>query len=246
MASLSDEVVQNAYVDYLLDIHRHWNSFGQGHRKAQLENSMRAIIRRCGLPEPSIRWEANGGSFDWTKWAIVADTGGLASDPQVKGDKAWLNDVIYLYHETRHLEQFWRMALGMMSGAVAIPTGPRGRGVMPATASVNARGNHLNKELSYPQLILLKADREKRSFQQGWIPQTRAWVDSVFGRGGHARGQTLRHLRHLGHRSMNPYIHLPEEADAWAVEREVRRKFRSKLGARLGDEALEGLAGLFE
>lgn len=44
---------------------------------------------------------------------------------------------------------------------------------------------------------------------------------------------------------MNPYIHLPEEADAWTVEREVSRKVRYVIGAREMDEALEGVARLF-
>jgi hypothetical protein len=44
---------------------------------------------------------------------------------------------------------------------------------------------------------------------------------------------------------MNKYIELPEEADAWAVERQVSRMIRDRIGQRDGAEALAGLAALF-
>ena len=245
MPELASPVTQSVYTYYLIDIYRHWNEYPNARRGTLFDGAIRQVLRQCALPEPALRWAPGGGSFNWMNWSLTADQSLLNADLNRMSTRDWVNLAIYQYHEARHLEQFWLMALGMLSGGVAIPTGPRGRGVMPGNATVQARAETLNRDLGYPQVILLQAVPRRRSFRQAWIPTVRAWVDSVFGRGSRARGQTLNHLRHLGHKSMAPYISLPEEADAWAVERSVKNLFRQRIGAIEYDEALEGVARLF-
>jgi hypothetical protein len=246
MPTLADSFVMQAYADIVLDIHRLGSSFGAAQRKMQFEGAIRNAFRTCGVPEPAMTWGPGGGTFQWTTWTLDSDANAYTADPATADLKFWLNAVATQYHEARHCEQWWLMALGMMKGAVPVPTGAHGRSAMPLTATVNDRGQQLEKIFRYPQRILLQADSRKNSFLDSMIPLVRSWVDSVYGGARSSRGQTLKHLKHLGHKSMNPYIHLPEEADAWRVERELRRLLKGKIEARLGAQALEGLAGFFD
>lgn len=246
MPTLADHAVMLAYADIVLDIHRLGSSFSPAQRRLQFEGAIRNAFRSCGVPEPAMTWGPGGGTFNWTNWTLDSDANAYTADPATADLKFWLNAVATQYHEARHCEQWWLMALGMLKGAVPVPTGPHGRGAMPLGSSVNDRGQRLEQAFRYPQRILLQADARKNTFLDSMIPLVRSWVDSVYGGAGKARGQTLKHLKHLGHKSMNPYINLPEEADAWRVERELRRLLKSRIQARLGDRALEGLAGLFD
>jgi len=109
--------------------------------------------------------------------------------------------------------------------------------------TIKNRGDAITK-MGYPMHIVVRADQTKASLRQDELTQVRAWVDSVFGRGGRARGQTLTHLS-KGGKHMNPYINLPEEADAWAVERAVSRAVRGRISELATDDAMLGLRSLF-
>lgn len=246
MTNLNSPGIQNVYVTTLIDIYQHWNDYpNTARRKILFDGAISQALQSCGLPKPKLQWDANGGSFNWLDWSLTADLGLLNLDINAVSVRDWINMAVYQYHEARHLEQNWLMVLGMLSGAVAIPMGARGKDVLPANSSVQVRADTLNKQHGFPQTILLKAVPLRQSFQQGWIPVVRTWVDSVFGRGSRARGQTLNHLRHLGHKSMSPYIQLPEEADAWATERTIKDRFRQRIGVIQRDEALSGISSLF-
>jgi hypothetical protein len=246
MPTLADSFVMQAYADIVLDVHRLGSSFGAAQRRMQLEGAIRNAFRTCGVPEPAMTWGPGGGTFQWTTWTLDSDANAYTADPSTADLKFWLNAVTTQYHEARHCEQWWLMALGMLKGSVPVPAGAHGRSAMPLTATVNDRGQQLEKIFLYPQRILLQADSRKNSFLDSMIPLVRSWVDSVYGGARTSRGHTLKHLKHLGHKSMNPYIQLPEEADAWRVERELRRLLKRKIQERLGAQALEGLAGLFD
>lgn len=245
MPSLSDLGVMQSYANIAVDIYRHASRFGAEHRRMQFEGAMRQALRTCGIPEPRIEWIDGGASFNYREWAIRTTKWAYidAGDPDLKW---WLACASQLYHEARHAEQYWLAALAMMKGTLPLPISKRGRQVLPANDGVNTRGQWLEIGWGFPQRILLQADIAKNRFQDSMIPQTRAWIDSFFGSSHNYAGFTQSHLVGRKHKSMNPYIHLAEEADAWAVERQVKRLIKAGVQAYAGAEALEGVAGLFD
>jgi hypothetical protein len=242
LANLSDVGQQQIYVNYLVDIHTHFEKFSPAHRKMQFEGAVRAVANTVGLPVPRIGWGDGGGFFRYSDWYLELDNQAVTMNPHAVPIRKWLYYSTMPYHEMRHCEQFFLMAQAMLSGGVSIPAGPRGRSVLPH-GSISDRATAL-QQMGYPMIIVVRADQAKARFAQGQIALAHAWVDSIFGRGGRARGQTLTHLDRGG-AHFQPYINLPEEADAWAVEREVSRMVRARINAAAGDEALQGIAALF-
>jgi hypothetical protein len=238
MPQLSDGEVQRAFAGPVVEIYNRWNALQEFQRRVLFEQAIRAPAPMCGVPMPALSWGTQGGWFDYSQWRLTVDLRATTLDPHTNPIRAWLYFGTMPYHEMRHCEQFFLMAQAMLSGAVTIPAGPRGRGVKTTRTVDDVIA------LGYPRRIVENADRVKGQFAQGDIAMVRAWVDSIFGRGSRARGQTLNHLGRGG-KHFNPYIHLPEEADAWRVEREVSRMIRQMIGAQAMDGALGGLGALF-
>jgi len=242
MPYLSDIGQEQTYVAYLADIHKHFSEFNEANRKLQFEGAIRIVATTANLPMPRIGWGDGGGFFRYSDWYLELDNNAVTMNPHGVPIRRWLYYATMPYHELRHCEQFFLMAQAMLTGGVSIPTGPRGRSVLPF-GTINSRAHGI-EQLGYQQIIVIKADQAKKNFPHGLIALTHSWVDSVFGRGGRARGQTLAHLDRGG-KQFQPYINLPEEADAWSVEREVSRLVRAAINAAAEDDALEGLSTLF-
>ena len=85
---------------------------------------------------------------------------------------------------------------------------------------------------------------QKGEFQQSWIPQARAWSDSFFGPFSRARQQTMNTLQQhgKGHHD-GAYRALAEEADAFAVQTQVKRQIKSLITAVDDDLNLTDLFG---
>ena len=242
MPQLSDSTTQDLYCGYLFDIYKHFKEFSVAQKKLQFEGAIKVVFQQCAIPAPRIGWGDDGGFFRFSDWYLELDNKAVTMDPFAGPIRAWLYYSTMPYHESRHCEQFWIMAMGMLSGGVSIPAGPRGRSAFHAP-TVQDRGEAL-VQMGFPQMIVIRAAQAKSSFSQQAIPLTRSWVDSIFGSGGRARRQTLTHLS-KGGKHFAPYINLPEEADAWAVERSTSRTFRTKVQDWGSDDAVEGIAKLF-
>ena len=97
---------------------------GRAQRKLAREVAFRnAINAACGfMTPPAIQFENLGpgvcGWFSWTAWTLYVNT-------MYTGDDLTYNDFFELcvtcYHETRHCEQFFRMAQGLASGTLLFP-----------------------------------------------------------------------------------------------------------------------------
>lgn len=239
MPTLADSVLMQQYAAALKDIYDSWGHVREETRRLRVNQALQAVNNLCGIPAVRIEWGDNGGYFDFTQWSIMLDESVLTLSPHSNPVRSWLYFATMPYHEMRHAEQFYLMAKGMLNGAVAIPTGSRGRNVL-ATHRVIDLTN-----LWYPRRIANQARWDRRHFSQSDIPKVRAWVDSVFGRGARGRTQTLNHLAHGG-KHFTPYINLPEETDAWTIERQLSRLFRQMVNDQGHDEGLEAVAAMFQ
>jgi hypothetical protein len=238
------------FADAIVDVYRHFQlpAF-QGHvgtRKAKFETAIRTISNYAEFPAPTIVWTADSrvaGLFHYQNWTITIPPRAVTRNPtgNLKDFEFWLEGAVTPYHELRHCEQYFLMAQAMVSGALPIPDGPRGRDALPHTASEFTRGQQL-MDLRYPIDIVARAFREKDRFSHSQIPQVRRWLDSCWGWKG-ARSHTFEHMHRSGH-NMNAYKHLPEEADAYAVEVGVSRIVRERLQIKADSPGLSRVSSI--
>lgn len=245
MPSLSTIGPMQTYAADMISMYDQWSSTVESQRRGKFETLIRQLADTAGLPAPVVTWGDNGGAFSYGSWTLEVDRKAASIDPRVGTGtqktplKDWLYFSTSIYHEMRHCEQFFMIAQALLANKFPMPQ-MMTRNVLPG----GDLPSKLASQLGYPILTARRAFMARNSFSDGDLARTRAWCESIFGRYGRARNQTLGHLDRGG-RHMNKYIELPEEADAWAVERQVSRMIRDRIGQRDGAEALAGLAALF-
>jgi hypothetical protein len=179
-------------------------------RAAQMIELANGELTRYGIPANRIDAsgaDGNAGQFDFPTWHMQLDPAAFDDarviDPALAADAA--NTV---YHESRHTEQWYRMARLRA-----------GLGDDPETLATN-----LGIPLEMAQLAagdpILQSDVETHEAQQ--------WYESVYGAGRDHRGAVL---------SASPldrslYCPLPEEADAWAAGASVTTQYPGGVDAR--------------
>ncbi len=240
---LTDKTPIEKHLTFLLDMYANWNRHTTANRKTNYELAVNELLTLTGLPTVTIGWQDDGGYFAFGEWKLVMDGNATTMNPHIgdlRGDGfAWPWHSTVAYHELRHCEQFFLACQAMLLGAVAIPSGSHGRSVL------HTHDQATLIRLGFPGIIVQKADSAKTKFSQSDIPRVRAWVESVFGRGGRARRQTLGHLDKSTMRWVD-YTHLPEEADAWALQRKMSLQLRQRIQDSLSEEAIHDVHTLFD
>ncbi len=236
---LDDPAPQSYYAQGIKALHDHWAGHAENHRRAAIENLLRQVASMVNLPMPQVVWKDSGSSFfRIAQWEIHASLMSVTTNPETDF-KEWLHKVTSPYHELRHADQHRVLLEAYLTKALALPV-PFTRGT--------AVGGHLpsafqREEYPYPQHIIMMIRTQKQEFQQAWIPQARSWSDSIYGAHSRFRRDTMETLMTKGkEHHYGTYRSLPEEADAFAVQTEVKRRIKSLI--RLADEDLQ-LADLF-
>ncbi|MCA9539583.1 MAG: hypothetical protein KC620_11885 [Myxococcales bacterium] len=114
---------------FVADCARLWSTWLQGgsspmERQARREQALTQAIGRTTqfMVPPAVRFAATGGgwaSFDWTTWRLTVNHNHTRRD-----DIRYRNFVelcATVYHETRHAEQFYRIAQGLAAGRLKFP-----------------------------------------------------------------------------------------------------------------------------
>jgi hypothetical protein len=248
MASLNEPGPINNYANALVGLYDRWASESDNQRRQTMATALRAAADAIGMPMPAILWiDREGGAMDYSTWTLECSYMAARFNPRVgtadrpNALKHWLYLTTASYHELRHAEQFWLIAKAILAGKIPMP-------VMMSRAIVQGGDSpsKLTQQLLYPSQVARQAHMARATFADAQIPLTRGWCDSVFGRYGNIRKQTYAHLMSKGGEHMNKYINLPEEADAWATQRLLKRAVRDRIGASAGTDALQGLATLFD
>ncbi|MBI5259338.1 MAG: hypothetical protein HY855_22745 [Burkholderiales bacterium] len=245
MPSLSHPATMQMYANAMVTMHERWDSTVESQRRGQFENLVRQLADMAGIPAPRVIWGSAGGAFDFAQWSLEVDRRAASIDPRVGtgAQKTPLKDWLYfstsIYHEMRHCEQNFMILQALLASKFPMPQ-PMTRAILPG----GDLPSRVAAVMGFPILIVRRASIVRAQFSDHDIARTRSWCESMWGRYGRTRNQTYKHLDRGG-RHMNKYVELPEEADAWAVERQVSRLIRDLIGHRLGNEALDGLAGLF-
>lgn len=245
MPSLSSIGPMQSYAGEMIAMYDNWSTTPESQRRSRFETLIRQLADRANLPAPLIVWSDDGGAFYYTTWTLEVDRRAASVNPRVgNGEqktplKDWLYYSTSIYHEMRHCEQYFMIAQALLSNKFPLPL-MGSRAVLPG----GDQPSQLAAWLDYPIMVARRAHVARSAFDVSDLPRTRAWCDSMFGSSNRIRQQTMAHLDRRG-RHINKYIELAEEADAWAVERQLSRLIRDRINQRDGGEALAGLAAMF-
>ena len=225
---LDNAALQNHYARGVTTLYNNWRNLAENERRAILQRLLSEVAGMANLPMPKLVWLPSESSFfRLGVWEIHASLSAMTLKPS-SDFKTWLHKITSPYHELRHADQHRIIMEAFMTKAVALP-------VLFSRNIVRINGD-LPKTLvqegyPYPMQILTRIRMQKAEFQQAWIPQARAWSDSIFGRFANARQHTMNTLAAHGKGiHYGAYRALPEEADAFQVQTQVKRSIKAMIG----------------
>lgn len=230
MATLTNDSLVTQFVGAAkVNAFKNWNGMSKQQRGNAIVKAAADALLVCGVPKPTaqVAQLAAGynGFFEFTSWSLKMSENlfdGFMDYTDI--NPYFINTLETVYHEARHCEQWWHMAryfaLGKKPADIA-----QGLGIPMNIAT-------------------LASQRPMKSGRGGGDPMealTRKWYESVYGRhGGAERGLTLGALalkrtqnasKAVSMDDFRGRIHqdysggLPEEQDAWAIQKLVRAKF---------------------
>ncbi len=126
-ATLQSDSVLESFVDDCAAIWRSWLQDGlpgsAASRKQRRERRFRATVGRLTtfMVRPSVEFATSGGwgAFNWTRWKLRINQCYTGQDAIRYNDFVELCSTVY--HETRHAEQFYRIAQGLAAGNLRLP-----------------------------------------------------------------------------------------------------------------------------
>jgi hypothetical protein len=232
---LDNPAMMERYAQGIYQLHRRWSDHAVNQRRMAIESLLSDIAGAANLPMPTIVWIPEGSSwFRIGPWEIHASLIAVQMN-QITDFKDWLHKITSPYHELRHADQHRVMLEAFMNRALPLP--------VLFSAGLMARDGHLPRTIEeegypYPQHIVTRIRMQRLEFQQSWLPQARAWSDSFYGRFSIARQQTMNTLAQQGKGiHYGAYRALAEEADAFAVQTQVKRRIKELL--RPADEPFD-------
>lgn len=183
-----------------------YSSMSAADRAAALIAAANEQLEAIGVPALKLppTWGASGGtwaSFTFRTWTLDFNPANL--DPThydfLSADEQ--NDAaVYVYHEARHAEQWFRMA--------------RERAGLGATqADLEALGHPSDIAAAATANPIMQCDQSQYEAEE--------WYESVYGSGRTHRDTTLTDPS----APYDDYRALPEERDAWGTASEVEREF---------------------
>lgn len=153
--TLQDVTVRTNFVNDCRTIWQNWLQGGPGgnralRREGEFTNAINRMASFMVVPTVSFKHMSKGwGSFDWTKWKLKVNDD-YTQEPDIKY-KDFVELCCTVYHETRHGEQFYRIAQGLSAGDLKYPdASPTQVGQMAktGTGSVRSRINMFQSMVS--------------------------------------------------------------------------------------------------
>ena len=184
------------------------------------------------------------GNFGFTNWRMNMNSAFTKNDQA--GGKQYYKFCSTLYHETHHAEQWFRCVQGVCKGTFPLPL--FGRPNLPSSQRVAGhQAADIAQYMWVPVSVVNRAQATRMMFPTGQaeLDAIRRWYDSIYGVRSSYRGRVLSTMGHdiAGYKR---YLTLPEEVDAWNVEREFRRLLKSKAQQASEAYAFENFSSLFD
>lgn len=207
MPTLSDVDVRQRYTQACAAIYPNFASLSERSIRQQMVDAVNQALASAGVPLLGFNENlANPayGEFDFQNWTI---TFGNAMNGAPKTSQWFKDHVNTVYHESRHCEQWYRMAQAVARGYEHISN--QDLFLRWDTQDRSAATIHAN--------MFIKLSVATQAFNNpDYSPVPRStvqnWFRSVYGMSRTRRGEVLTHIQ-LRH---NDYLNLPEEIDAWA------------------------------
>lgn len=120
MASLHEGASMSFYAGSCGRIRTMWGAWQQAQRQQAFAMTHRSLCQRVGLPVPPITFRPSDdlGSFSWGAWTVEV---GNRPFRRSLTKEQFVDLCSTVYHETRHAEQFYRVAQGLLLGRLDFP-----------------------------------------------------------------------------------------------------------------------------
>lgn len=235
--SLSNPNNQHQFVTTSWKLAGTWSTLAPPERMNRLLNAVNDIFRSIQIPTfTASMGRSLGGAnaqLDFQSWSIQMDPAVMSNpnaDLSVVGDLA-----ITMYHESRHGEQWYRVAQAVAAG-ICVPGG-----IGTGHTHYGVTAHDIATALYIPTRIAQDAEQKKRFFPQIMRQEVTGWFDSIYGAQSAHRGHVLGNIG----TNYGAYRNLPEELDAHKQEQAIRALWKARIGAVATDEALSGMNNLF-
>jgi len=138
--SLQFDSVRTVFAGNCAEIWRSWLTSGKPQREALFAKAVKSMTAFMIPPDVKFAHTGGWGSFNWTSWTL-----------KVNQKYTGRNDIRYkdfvevcstIYHETRHGEQFYRIAQGLCAGKLKFPDASPAQNLQAmkvGTSSVSSR-----------------------------------------------------------------------------------------------------------
>lgn len=246
MASLWDNDIKAGFADACVKLESEWAGLIPAVRENKFKLAVNELARAVQMPEFQFHFSPLGqsemGNFSFQTWRMNMNS--VFTQNNDAGGKAYYKFCSTLYHETHHAEQWFRCVQGVAKGTFPLPLW--GRAAKPVSARVS--GNQAADIAEYmwvPVAVVNRAQATRMMFPMGQQAAIQRWYDSIYGIGSAYRGKVLGTMGHdiAGYKR---YLALPEEVDAWNVERDFRQMLKAKARASSEQFAFDNFANLFD
>jgi hypothetical protein len=242
MASLRDDSPLESFAAAMAALYRAWPQLNADRRRQDLQaaiNAAASAIQKPGWPllcralVPGRVGQLRCGKSNWS-----LDTDDAFLEGSNAAGDSWLDTVSAVYHEMRHGEQWYLCAQGVLAELLPLPFGAQ-----PVDPSKGVSEADLCAAMGLSEAVARHAAQRAQQFPHDLLTATCSWHDSIFVSPNRQRGRFLETIKHGG--TAGDHLHLPEEQDAWELQRRVRARIKALLGTSLRNPAYAALRGMF-
>lgn len=245
MPSLWDVANQSSFADSCVRLEAEWANLIPAVRQTRFNNAVNELARQIQMPEFAFHYSDLGdstmGNLDFTTWRLNMNSRFTLS-PHA-GGKDYMKFCSTLYHEAHHGEQWFRCVQGVAKGVLPLPL--LGRSAQRVNASVKGYDAQTIADYMWvPVTVANRAQATRMMYPTTDHATIKRWYDSIYGIQSAYRNKVLSTLSH-GIEVYKKYLALPEEVDAWNLERQFRALLKQKSQAAGADWAMQHLGDLF-
>ena len=231
MASLHDSGIIQSYANGCRLIYNMWRAWQQPQREQAFKMTHSSLCQRAGIPLAPVTFKNSSslGSFSWGSWTIK-----VGNKPFQKNltKEEFIDLCCTVYHETRHSEQFYRVAQGLLVGRHDFPRKLSSSGTLKA---------QIGPAMSIPATIVNHADANKHTYAafaqsrrlphctagsgpdwSSWDPTVSDWLDRTYSKSKQQFAEEGQDAAVGTAKDRAWYRGAEDERDAYAIEALVK------------------------
>jgi hypothetical protein len=238
VSTLHASAVINAYASDCRRIRTMWGAWTAAVREQAFRSVYQSLCQRARIPVPQLVFKSLGdlGSFSWGNWSITVDNKRFK---KALSKDEFVDLCCTVYHETRHSEQFFRVAQGLFLKRFDFP------GKLPQGANLRMQ---VGSALNIPPTIASQADIDKAGYNafaaspklphcttgsgpgwSNWDPTVSDWLERTYSKSKQRfaeRGQSAPSGTAIDRAW---YRGAEDERDAFAVEELVKAALKPMI-----------------